>query len=58
MASINRFDTYQIDPAVARERFARYIERFQVSAEGKFGSDERRAIPTPYSKSLTPEPAD
>jgi hypothetical protein len=53
-----RFDTYQIDPAAARERYAVYVERFQVLAEDKLGADERRAAPAPYSKSLTPEPAD
>jgi hypothetical protein len=53
-----RFDTYEIDPAAARERFARYTARFEVSAEHKLISDEHRAIPVPYSKSLTPEPAD
>lgn len=53
-----RFDTYQIDPAAARERFAGYIARFQVSAENGLRSDEHRGIPAPYSKSLTPEPAD
>lgn len=53
-----RFDTYEIDPAAARERFASYTARFEVSAEHKLISDEHRAIPAPYSKSLTPEPAD
>jgi len=53
-----RFATYQIDPAVVRERFAGYIARFQVSGEDRLRSDEDRATPAPYSKSLTPEPAD
>jgi hypothetical protein len=53
-----RFDTYQIDPAIARERFAGYVERFQVLVEDKWGPGERRAVPAPYSKPLTPEPAD
>jgi hypothetical protein len=51
-------DIYQIDPAVARERFAGYVERFQVLVEDKWRPDERRAVPAPYSKPLTPEPAD
>lgn len=57
---VNRYqvDTYQIDPAVARERFAGYIARFQVSAEDKLGPDEHLAVPAPYSKSLTPELTD
>ena len=53
-----RFDTYQIDPAVARKRFAGYIARFQVAAEDRLRPGEHRGIPAPYSKSLTPEPAD
>lgn len=51
---VNRhdFQTYQIDPDMMRERFADYIERFQVSAERKFSP---QAV---HSKSLRPEPAD
>ena len=51
-------DIYQIDPAVARERFAGYTERFQVLVEDKLASSGRRAVSVPYSKPLTPEPAD
>jgi hypothetical protein len=53
-----RFDTYQIDPDMARERFAGYIQRFHVPAERKLESDGQQTVPAPFSKSLRPEPAD
>ena len=53
-----RFDTYQIDPDAARERFEDYTRRFGISIKKPLPSDRRPSVPTQPLDSLKAEPAD
>jgi hypothetical protein len=50
------FETYQIDPAEARESFAPYMQRFEVDAEYQGASAERIRMPSagPAARSISP----